>query len=284
MSNPVTAANQQALLAAEILVEQIGIELAQMVNTPETVWVKQLEGSKTTTAHYRWENSFSTAIPPTAVEGSTLPSGNATFSEQTIATAFQGQSIQIGVNLDALDPEAMASISKRTNTVLEREIDSGVCGLYTAFTQNSVGNSTAALTISTIEQANALLDAVHADQIGQYKGRLHPQQFADLYNDFKNSQFGISKITSDAEGRTQINIGETILLKNTFVPIVNSGATYNGGIYVREAIGLVVGMAPRVVINYVGGTGLWYCDGLLSIGVGGLRTNLGVPVLSGINA
>lgn len=285
MSNPVTASNSGAILAAEVLVEQIGIELAQKVNTAETVWVKELEGLKTTTAHYRWENAFSTAVPLTATEGNaSLPSGNWTISEQTIATAFAGQSIPVGAQIISLDEEVLASISRQTSTVLAREIDSGVCSLYPSFTQTSVGNSTGALTVDYIMAANAKLDAVHADQVGPYMGRLAPQQMYDLYLDIKNSQYGVAKITLDAMGNTEINIGETILFKNTFVPIINSGATYNGGIYVYQAIGLVVGMAPQVHINYLPGSGNYLVDGLLSIGTGILRANLGVSIVSGATA
>jgi hypothetical protein len=280
----VTISNSGAALASEVLVDTIGIELAQKINTPETTWLFRVEGKQSDTGHYRWENAFSTSTEAGAVEGSALPVGSWSLSEQTISAAFEGQSIPVGAGIISLMPESLESVTRQTSTVLERAIDSSVCALYPSFTQSSVGSSGQPLTVSNILSGNAELDAAHADQIGPYKGRLAPHQFLNLYQDILSKNYGIAKISVDAMGKDTIEIGATELKRNTFVPTINSGANYNGGIYVYQAIGVVMGLNPTVKVDYLMGTGSYYVDGFLLFGTGILRANLGVPVISGVTA
>jgi hypothetical protein len=286
----VNVSNSSAFLAAEVLVDMIGQEVAQLSNMPEVTWVKYLTDSRAATAHYRWENAFSTTTLASAVDGYAgamgLPVGSWSPSEATISVGLGGQTIPVTEAINALDPEVLASVTRQSSTVLARDIDSSVCALLPTLAASSVtgsGTSTT-LTVNDILLANAELLTAHADMVGPFVGRLHPHQFYNLYKDVKASNYGIAKVDVDASGKEYIQVGPTILRPNTFVPTSSSGANYTGGVFVYQAIGLAVGLQPTVKVSYVPGSAEYAVDAFLSFGTGLLRSSLGVPVISSATA
>jgi hypothetical protein len=286
----VNVANSSAFLAAEVLVEMIGQEVAQKSNMPETCWVKYLTGTKSATAHYRWENPFATSTLASAVDGYAgamgLPVGSWAPSEATVSVGLGGQTIPVTEAIIALDPEVLASVTRQSSTVLVRDIDSSVCALLPTLALASVtgsGTSTT-LTVNDILLAQSELLTAHADQVAPLVGRLHPHQFYNLYKDIKASNYGIAKVYVDASGKEVIEIGSITLKSNTFVPLTNTNANYTGGVYVDQAIGLAIGVQPTVKVSYVPGSAEYAVDAYLSFGTSLLRSGLGVPIVSSATA
>jgi len=280
--------NSGALLASEVLVDLIGIELAQVSNIPETVWVKILEGERAATAHYRWSNAQSTSTLGTAVEGNSgigLPLGTYTPSEQTVSVGFGGQTIPVSEAVTSLDPEVLQEVVKTSTTALNRAIDGSLAALYPTLGATVTGSGTSTtLTVNDIFLANSTLIAAHADEVGPFNGRLSAHQFYNLYKDIKNTNYGIAKVDVDAEGKEQITIGGTVLKINSLIPTVNSGANYCGGVYSYQALGLAMGMNPKVMVNYLPGSGEWYVDAMLLFGTAILRSACGVAIVSSTTA
>ena len=274
------AGGSNSYLAAEVLVEMVGIEAAQKSNMPEVMWVKYLDGLSTLTAHYRSEAPLTVS---TATEGNALPVVQWSPTGTTVVAGLDGISVQITDLVNSIAPDVMGDAARQGGTALARAIDSSACALFPSLTATSVG-TTAALTVSTILAGNAVLDAAHADNVGPYVGRLHPHQFGNLYQDILSKNYGIAKISLDANGKEIINIGETVFRKNSYVPEDGSGVYWNGGMFVYQALGLAIAQQPSVRVLPMPGYATWAIDCTIAFGAGLVRPTLGLTVLSGVTA
>jgi hypothetical protein len=268
-------------LVTEALVQLVGREAAQRSNMPETMWVKELVGESTLTAHYREQVAMSAT---SQTEGNALSIVQWSPTGETVVAGLDGLAIQITTLVNSIAPEVLGEVAFQGGTALARAIDTSACALFSSLTAGTVGTSGTALTVSNVLVANANLDANHADEISPYQGRLHPHQFGNLYQDIMSKNFGIAKITTDAMGKEVINIGETILKKNSLLSKVNSSADWAGGIYCNQALGLAIALNPNVQIFPIPGQATYSVDCTVAFGVGVIRAGLGVLVQSGVSA
>ena len=289
MANTVvtSAAINTPFLAAEYLMAQIGIEAAQIANVPESITVGYITDMSTLSAHFRNEVAItnpSAAAEATNNSGSLVGLPVVAWSPvgTVISAGLDGQSIVLSKVVNALTGDALESIAKQQGSALGRSVDSAILTLAPSLTATAVlGSGTLhVLTVGDILLANANLDAEHAEVAGGYQGRLHPHQFANLYQDILSKNFGIAKITLDSEGKEVINIGETILKKNTLVGNDASGLYWNGCVYSPQAMALAIAQNPMVEIIAIPSAHAFSIDGTIVFGVGVYRPKFGCLVQS----
>jgi hypothetical protein len=290
MANPVISSNLNVTAAStptpgyyfavEYLVRRIGQEAAQRSNMPEVMWVEGLEGQSSMNAHFRFVDALTAS---SATEAGSLPSVAWAPEGVQVSAGLSGLSVIVSKVVNSLDPAALSQIAKQEGTALGRAVDAAAAALFATFT-GTVGATTTALTVATVIAANALLDAQHADEIGPYVGRLHANQFKNLYTDIMSKNYGIAKITADVDGKEVINIGETLLKKNSLLSKANTNADWVGGIFNSEAMGLAIAQGPSIEILPIPGKASYSIDGSVAFGVGNIRPAFGVSVISGVSA
>jgi hypothetical protein len=284
MTVPVTTSTLVAsgsnYLAAEYLVRKVGEAAAQVVVITPTLWYQPLMDLDSMKAHYRVLNplGLATAVP----EATQLPLMNWTPTGTVVSAGLDGFSVVESKVVDSIAPEVLDQIGTEGGKSLGRTVDSAAAALFPGFTGGTFGATGTALTIAAVVKAEAALDAQFAN--GPKTGILHPQAFGDLKLAVSQGSYGLSRVTVDATGDEVIIIGSITFHKSTLVPTANSGADYVGAIYVDEAIGLAMAQEPQVEILPIPGQHAWSVDCTVAFGVGLVRPNFGVVLISGINA
>jgi hypothetical protein len=273
------AGGSNSYLAAEYLVQKIGMEAAQKANVAPYVWYEPLTDKSTLVAHFRYLQPLAALTTATEVTG--LPVISWSPLGVQVTAGLYGFSVVNSKLVVSLDASTLDKIAEQASTDLARGVDVALVQQFPNFTAGTVGTTGSALTISMMIQADANLDSTFA--IGTRNGFLHPQQFADLKNDMKTQNFGVSRIVADATGESII-VGELTLRKNALVTKINSNADYAGGIFCEEALGLTMPQMPTVEILPLPGKHAWSIDATEAFGVGTIRPTFGVLVESGINA
>ena len=285
MAVPVTtsylaAGGSNSYLAAEYLVRRVGEEAAAEVVIAPTVWYQELTDTETMTAHFRVLQPLGNATP--TPEATQLPLMNWAPTGNTISAGLDGFSVVESKVVDSISPDTLEKIAQAGGRALGRTVDSGLAALFASFTAGTVGTSGAALTVQSILTAEANLDAAFAP--GPRKGVVHPHAFANLKASILSTNYGVSRLTVDAQGNEQIEIGSVTLVKSALVPTINSGADYAGAIYTEEALGLVMAQRPSVEILPIPGSHAYSIDCTVAFGVGVIRPTFGVLIQSGKNA
>lgn len=280
-SNTLGAGGSNSYLLQEYLVKRVGLEAAQIMNIPDSVWVEYLMGENTLVAHFRFENTLTAS---SQTEGNTLSVSTWNPSGTTMTAALDGLAVQVTKLLDTIAPDVLARVARQCGTAMGRAIDTSLAALFPSLTAGTVtgSGSSNVLVVADVVKANANLDANHADEISGYQGRFHPKQFQDLYTDIISKNFGIAKVTLDAEGKTVINIGETIIYKNTLLSKTNSSNYWAGGVYCNEALGLAIAQQPDVTVMPIPGQATYSVDATVAFATGTVRPTLGCLVQSAV--
>jgi hypothetical protein len=262
------------------LVRRVGEEAAQAVNIAPMVWYQELTSTDTMTGHFRVLNPF--AVAATATEATALPQLSWAPTGTTVSAGLDGFSVIESKVVNSIAPDVLDKIAMQGGTSLGRTVDSALAALFPSLTAGTVGTSGSALTLANILTAEANLDAVFA--IGNRVGFVHPHAFANLKASILSTNYGVSRLTVDAQGNEQIEVGSVVLRKNALVPSINSNADFAGGIIVEEALGLVMAQKPQVEILPVPGSHAYSIDCTVAFGVGVIRPTFGVLIQSGKTA
>jgi hypothetical protein len=274
------AGGSNSYLAAEYLSRRIGEEAAQAVNIAPTVWREDLMGDSTLTAHFRFLDQLGNATSQS--EGTTLTQVSWSPEGVTIAAGLDGFYVLESNLVQSISPEVLDKIAEQGGTALGRTIDSALAALFASLTAGTIGTTGTALVFDNITTGIAKLDANFA--IGQKYGRLHPQAFGDLITSISGKNYGVSKLSVDANNQEVLDIQGVEIRKNALVPKINTNADYSGGIYCEQALGLAVAQNPMVEILSVPMQASKAIECTVAFGVGVVRPKFGVAVVSGINA
>ncbi len=271
-------------LAAEILVSRVSQEAAQRAFLADLVWNEGVIAKETMTAHFRYVDPL-TATVQTATEGVALPIIAWAPVGKYVTAGLNGFSLQISKLMSGLSPSSLDEIAMQAGSKLARDKEIAIALLFPSGTAGTVNRTTAALRVQDIQQGEAYLDASYADaQFGPRYGAVHSNQFYDLKKDMVTLNYGVSRITADAQGNDLVEIGSITIMKNNLVPTANSNVDYCGALFVRDFIGITEAQLPSVEILPIPGSHSWTVDATEAFAAGVIRPAFGVPVISGKTA
>lgn len=276
---------QSAFLAAEVLTNEVGLALAQIVNIMPTVNVQNVVGKEATSAHFR---SYNNVTASSFTEGNSLPVVTESPSGVVITAVIDGIELQVGKMLTSVAPRVLSDFANLSAEAIARIVDSTLAALYPLFTGGTINKTGAALTLQDILTSVANLNANFAYRCQRgtpYFGRLQSHQMLNLTTDAMSKNWGLNKIDVNIQsGQQQLVVGGAVLVENNLVPSANSGVDWCGAVYANQAIGMVVAQEPLIEALPIYGQHAWALDGTVGFGAGVWRPTVGCAIISGKNA
>lgn len=276
-STYLVAGGSNSYLAAEFLVREVGKEAAAKVVIAPQVWRADSIDQKTMVGHFR--NLVPFAAAASATQAATLNQLSWSPVGTTVSAGLDGFYVLESKVVNSIAPEVLSEVAEQGGTALYRAIDSSLAALFSSLTAGTIGTSGAALTVANVLLGEANLDANFV--FGDRYGFVHPQAFYDLKSDMMSKNYGISKVTSDAQGNDNVIISTVTFQKTALVPTINSAADYAGAILTRQALGLVVAQNPQVEILDVPSEHSYSIDCTVAFGTGVIRPKFGCLIQSG---